>query len=103
MPKYIYINLRVSEAEADVDGEAQAYLRLRRCAAGGLEWTREKRESTVRFCGDAMPDSAFGSAHLMQMRHTRPLLLHIRRNEPVARGRLLVGRRQVVEERRYVL
>ena len=31
-----------------VDGEAQAYLRLRRCAAGGLEWSREKRESTVR-------------------------------------------------------
>ena len=40
-----------------VDGEAQTYLRLRRCAAGGLEWTREKRESTVRWRCDA--DSAF--------------------------------------------
>ena len=36
-----------------VDGESQAYLRLRRCAAGGLEWTREKRESTVRWRCDA--------------------------------------------------
>ena len=24
-----------------VDGESQVYLRIRRCAAGGLGWTRE--------------------------------------------------------------
>ena len=57
---YVFFHTRVARwyfilLEA-VDGEAQVYLRLRRFAAGGLEWTREKRESTVRFCGDAMPD-----------------------------------------------
>ena len=31
-----------------VDG-SEVYLRARRCAAGGLGWKREKRESTVRF------------------------------------------------------
>ena len=30
-----------------VDGESEVYLRVRRCATGGLRWTREKRESSV--------------------------------------------------------
>ena len=30
-----------------VDGESEVYLRVRRCATGGLGWTREKRESSV--------------------------------------------------------
>ena len=58
---YVFFHTRVARwyfilLEA-VDGEAQVYLRVQRCATGGLGWTREKRESTVRWRCDA--DSAF--------------------------------------------
>ena len=37
-----------------VDGESEVYLRVRRCATGGLGWTREKRESSVWNLGESL-------------------------------------------------